>query len=88
MDTGVLPTLGNSTKGAKLSKNSLTGRGRRFIMPLRAMAEDKKEKQERAEEAEEKLREGLRRIFEATKELSKEVIEGFKEGYAGGKKKK
>ena len=27
-------------------------------------------------------------IFEATKELSKEVIEGFKEGYGGGKKDK
>lgn len=74
--------------GTELSRNSLTDRGRLFIIPLRAMAEDTKEKRERAEEAEEKLREGLRRIFEATKELSKEVVEGFKEGYSGGKKKK
>jgi hypothetical protein len=48
----------------------------------------KKKRSERTEEAEEKLKEGLRRIFEATKELSKEVIEGFKEGYGGGKKDK
>jgi hypothetical protein len=54
----------------------------------RAMGGEKKERSERAEEAEEKLREGLRRIFEATKDLSKEVIEGFKEGYGGGKKDK
>ena len=45
------------------------------------MVREKKERSERAEETEEKLKEGLRRIFEATKELSKEVIEGFKEGY-------
>ncbi|NIS63132.1 MAG: hypothetical protein GTO13_21285 [Proteobacteria bacterium] len=55
---------------------------------LRAMVREKKERSERAEEAEKKLREGLRRIFEATKDLSKEVIEGFKEGYGGGKKDK
>jgi hypothetical protein len=52
------------------------------------MVREKKERSERAEEAEKKLREGLRRIFEATKDLSKEVIEGFKEGYGGGKKDK
>jgi predicted RNA-binding protein len=52
------------------------------------MAEEKKGISREAEEAEEKLKEGLRRIFEATKELSKEVIEGFKEGYGGGKKDK
>ena len=52
------------------------------------MVAEKKERSERAEEAEEKLKEGLRRIFEATKDLSKEVIEGFKEGYGGGKKDK
>jgi hypothetical protein len=56
--------------------------------PEGAMAGEKKEKSARAEQAEEKLKEGLRRIFEATKELSKEVIEGFKEGYGGGKKDK
>ena len=52
------------------------------------MVREKKERSERAEEAEKKLREGLRRIFEATKDLSKEVIESFKEGYGGGKKNK
>jgi hypothetical protein len=52
------------------------------------MVREKKGKSERAEEAEKKLKEGLRRIFEATKELSKEVIEGFKEGYGGEKKEK
>lgn len=55
---------------------------------LRAMVGDKKERSERAEEAEEKLKEGLRKIFKATKDLSKEVIEGFKEGYGPGKKNK
>ncbi len=34
------------------------------------------------------MKEGLRRILEATKELSKEVIEGFKEGYKGEKEDK
>jgi hypothetical protein len=53
---------------------------------LSVMVGEKKERSGRAEEAEEKLKEGLRRIFDATKELSKEVIEGFKEGYGGGKK--
>lgn len=52
------------------------------------MAEQKEGISREAEEAEEKLKEGLRRIFEATKELSREVIEGFKEGYRGGKKDK
>ena len=52
------------------------------------MVGEKKNRSGRAEEAEEKLKEGLRRIFDATKELSKEVIEGFKEGYGGGKKEK
>ena len=55
---------------------------------LETMVGKKKERSGRSEEAEEKLKEGLRRIFEATKELSKEVIEGFKEGYGGGKKEK
>jgi hypothetical protein len=83
-----LPTSSLQEPRKPHSRNSLTGRGRLLIIPLRVMGDDTKEKKERAEEAEEKLREGLRRIFEATKELSKEVIEGFKEGYAGGKKKK
>ncbi len=52
------------------------------------MAEEKKGRLRETAEVEEKLREGLRRIFEATKELSKEVIEGFKDGYSGGKKDK
>ena len=52
------------------------------------MVGEKKERSERAEEAEEKLKEGLRRIFKATKDLSQQVIEGFKEGYGEGKKDK
>jgi hypothetical protein len=55
---------------------------------MRAMVREKKEKSKTAEEAEKRLKEGLRRVFEATKDLSKEVIEGFKEGYGGGKKDK
>jgi len=55
---------------------------------METMAEKKEGISREAEEAEEKLKEGLRRIFEATKELSREVIAGFKEGYRGGKKDK
>ncbi|UCD71395.1 MAG: hypothetical protein JSW70_10440 [Syntrophobacterales bacterium] len=55
---------------------------------MESMVEDKRGRSKRAEEAEEKLKEGLRRIFKATKELSKEVINGFKEGYRGGKEDK
>jgi hypothetical protein len=50
------------------------------------VGERKERSSERAEEAEKKLKEGLRRIFEATKDLSREVIESFKEGYGPGKK--
>ncbi len=34
------------------------------------------------EEAKELFKEGLRKIFQATKKASEKVIEGFREGYA------
>ena len=33
-------------------------------------------------EAKELFKEGLKKIFQATKKVSKEVVESFKEGYA------
>ncbi len=34
------------------------------------------------EEAKELFKEGLKKIFQATRKVSKEVVESFKEGYA------
>ncbi|MDI6764149.1 MAG: hypothetical protein QME83_14120 [Thermodesulfobacteriota bacterium] len=42
----------------------------------------KDEKEDELKEAEELFKEGLKKIFEATKKVSKEVVEGFREGYA------
>jgi len=42
----------------------------------------KEEREEELEEAKKLFKEGLRKIFQATKKISKEVVEGFKEGYA------
>jgi hypothetical protein len=42
----------------------------------------KEEKEENIEEAKELFKEGLKKIFQATKKISKDVVEGFREGYA------
>jgi hypothetical protein len=42
----------------------------------------KEEKEEQLEEAKELFKEGLKKIFQATKKISKDVVEGFREGYA------
>ena len=41
-----------------------------------------KEEDEELEEAKELFKEGLRKIFQATKKVSERVVEGFREGYA------
>jgi hypothetical protein len=41
-----------------------------------------KEEKEELEEARELFKEGLRKIFQATKKVSEKVVEGFREGYA------
>jgi hypothetical protein len=47
------------------------------------MAKEIKEgKEEELEEAKELFKEGLKKIFQATKKISKDVVEGFREGYA------
>jgi hypothetical protein len=38
--------------------------------------------EEELEEAKDLFEEGLKKIFQATKKISKEVVEGFREGYA------
>jgi hypothetical protein len=42
----------------------------------------KEEKEGELEEAKELFKEGLKKIFQATKKVSKKVVEGFREGYA------
>jgi hypothetical protein len=42
----------------------------------------KEEKEDELKEAKELFKEGLLKIFEATKKVSKEMVEGFREGYA------
>ena len=44
--------------------------------------EQKKIEDEEIEGAKELFKEGLRKIFEATKKVSEKVVEGFREGYA------
>jgi hypothetical protein len=41
-----------------------------------------KEREEELDEAKELLKEGLKKIFQATKKVSKEVVESFRQGYA------
>lgn len=41
-----------------------------------------KEKEDELEEAKKLFKEGMKKIFEATKKVSKEVVDGFREGYA------
>ena len=38
--------------------------------------------EEELEEAKDLFKEGVKKIFQATKKISKEVVEGFREGYA------
>jgi hypothetical protein len=42
----------------------------------------KDEKEEDLEEAKELFREGLNKIFKATKKVTGKIVEGFREGYA------
>jgi hypothetical protein len=42
----------------------------------------KEGKDDELEEAKELFREGLKKIFQATKKASEKVVEGFREGYA------
>jgi hypothetical protein len=41
-----------------------------------------KEQDDDLEEAKELFREGLKKIFQATKKVTEKVVEGFREGYA------
>jgi hypothetical protein len=41
-----------------------------------------KEEKEELEEAKELFKEGLSKIFQATKKVSEKIAEGFREGYA------
>ncbi len=41
-----------------------------------------KEGKEELEEAKELFKEGIAKIFKATKKVSEKIVEGFKEGYA------
>ncbi len=43
---------------------------------------EKRVEDDELEEAKELFREGLRKIFEATRKVSQKVVEGFREGYA------
>jgi hypothetical protein len=42
----------------------------------------KEEKEENLEEAKELFKEGLIKIFKATKKVTGKIVEGFREGYA------
>jgi hypothetical protein len=42
----------------------------------------KENKEDELEEARELFKEGLKKIFQATKKVSEKMVEGFKEGYA------
>jgi hypothetical protein len=42
----------------------------------------KDEKEDELEEAKDLFREGLKKIFQATKKVSEKIVEGFREGYA------
>ena len=44
--------------------------------------EHKKIEDDDFQEAKELFKEGLRKIFQATKKVSEKVVEGFREGYA------
>jgi len=42
----------------------------------------KEEKEDELQEAKDLFKEGLKKIFQATKKVSEKVVEGFREGYA------
>jgi hypothetical protein len=42
----------------------------------------KDEKEEKLEEAKDLFKEGLKKIFQATKKVAEKVVDGFREGYA------
>ncbi len=44
--------------------------------------EHKKIKDDDLQEAKDLFKEGLKKIFQATKKVSEKVVEGFREGYA------
>jgi hypothetical protein len=53
------------------------------------MSEDHKKKEDDDfQEAKQLFREGLKKIFQATKKASEKVVEGFREGYAENVTKK
>ncbi len=54
-------------------------------MPVRGdMADDRKKnaQDEELSEAEDLFKEGLSKIFQATRKVSQKVVDGFREGYA------
>ena len=46
------------------------------------MSEEHKKIDDDLQEAKDLLKEGLKKIFQATKKASEKVVEGFREGYA------
>jgi len=52
------------------------------LCAMRAYWAMKEEKEEEFKEAKELFKEGLKKIFQATKKVSEKVVEGFREGYA------
>jgi hypothetical protein len=48
----------------------------------------KEEKKEELQEAKDLFKEGLKKILQGTKKMSKEIVEGFREGYAKDVNKK
>ena len=42
----------------------------------------KEEKEDELKEAKDLFKEGLKKIFQATKKVTEKVVEGFREGYA------
>ncbi len=48
----------------------------------------KEEKEDELQEAKELFKEGLKKIFQATKKVSEKVVDGFREGYAKNVTKK
>jgi hypothetical protein len=49
---------------------------------IKMSEERKKMEEEDLREAKELFKEGLKKIFQATKKVSEKVVEGFREGYA------
>jgi hypothetical protein len=54
-----------------------------LVFTFAEMSEEyKKIEDDDLQEAKELFKEGLRKIFQATKKVSEKVVEGFREGYA------